>query len=155
MIEYDGYISGQAKKRFKKMEKQQFLLTISFAFLLVMPLVVTIARSISLFSIVGGYWVLMIITLGIVLFSSNRQLQKTLPKKITITSDFIVSIADQDTISRSVHEVKTILDYSEYYVMIFPMGRKTNRFICQKNLLSNGTEKEFKELFKDKIKRMD
>ena len=49
----------------------------------------------------------------------------------------------------SIAEVVKVLDKGEWYHIY--VESKEGRFICQKDLLTNGSLDEFEEIFKDKI----
>ena len=76
-------------------------------------------------------------------------------------------IIDNNTVSRSVvggketlvttplDKVKTILDYGDWYYIIFKFGDMSNSWICQKDLIVKGTNEEFEKIFEGKIKRIN
>ena len=70
-----------------------------------------------------------------------------------VDGDYIICIADKYTESRLINEVKSVLDYGEFYEIKFPFGRLSDKFICQKSLLSKGAIEEFEKMFQGKIKR--
>ena len=74
-----------------------------------------------------------------------------LPKKIYTDGELIVCIADKYTDSRFIHDVKKVIDHGEYYELIFPFGKVSEKFICQKSLLAKGTIWGFEALFDGKI----
>ena len=77
-----------------------------------------------------------------------------IPKKIVTDNDYIISIADKYSDSRNINDVKLVRDFGEFYEIIFPFGKISEKFICQKNLLVKGTIEEFEALFGDKIVRI-
>jgi len=73
------------------------------------------------------------------------------PYRIAIEDGYIVCQTNKETESRGFQDVKQIYDYGEWYSFVFVFGKKTTRFVCQKDLISKGTLKDFEELFKGKI----
>ena len=53
-----------------------------------------------------------------------------------------------------IQDVKKILDYGEFYAIIFYFPNADRRFICQKDYIVQGTIEEFEQLFKGKIVRL-
>ena len=47
----------------------------------------------------------------------------------------------------------SIIDYGEWYYVKFNLGDRDPYFVCQKDLLKNGTIEEFEALFEGKIER--
>lgn len=152
MIEYTGYISGTAQKYCEKISRRLVLKALSIAFLTVLPTIIILALAIDNWGIIVGYLFVIAISIGC-LYLPKKNIQSFLPKKITIDTDYIVSITDHDTASRSIDAVQTVLDFGDFYVINFCAGQKSDRFICQKNLLSKGTDDAFRNLFKAKIRR--
>ena len=56
-------------------------------------------------------------------------------------------------ICKSLSGVKSVFDMGTYYYIKFSTIKNTPIFICQKDLIVQGTIEEFEELFKDKIIR--
>lgn len=52
-----------------------------------------------------------------------------------------------------IKDVKNVYDHGEFYDLVFPFGKISGKFICQKNLLTEGTLAEFEALFDGKIVR--
>ena len=52
---------------------------------------------------------------------------------------------------RMLNSVKEILDYGEWYYFIFNYEDRDPYFVCQKDLLTQGTLEEFEALFEGKI----
>jgi len=151
MIEYTGYISGAAQKYCEKISRKLVLKALSVAFLAVLPTIIILAFAINNWVIILGYLFVIVISIGC-LYIPKKNIQSFLPKKITIDADYLVSITDHDIASRSIDAVQTVLDCGDFYVINFCAGQKSDRFICQKNLISKGSDDAFRDLFKEKIK---
>ena len=153
MIEFDGYISGNAEKYFFRQE-----------FLLVMLLCFFSMGGVLLFGILLGlrsdFWmiaqivavmfVFLPISCGFV-FSMKKVRRKMITKKIIINGDLISAITDTQPLTKNIADVKQVKEYLDFYAITFRFGNISNVFICQKDLLVNGTLDEFDELFIEKL----
>ena len=84
---------------------------------------------------------------------SKKNIQKITPKRIYIKDESITCEADSFVERRYIEDAKKLCDHGDFYEICFPIGRYSEKFICQKDLLSKGTLEEFEFLFKDKITR--
>ena len=55
--------------------------------------------------------------------------------------------------SRSIDDVKKVIDMGRFYDIIFYFPNQWANCICQKDLIVEGTIEEFEKLFEDKIVR--
>ena len=75
------------------------------------------------------------------------------PKKIFVQDEYIVCTADKWTEAKAVSDVKVVRDFGEFYDLVFPFGNASEKFVCQKSLLSKGTLEDFEALFEGKLER--
>ena len=75
------------------------------------------------------------------------------PKRIFVDEEYIVCVAEKYEEYRLISDADKLIDYGDFYYISFPFGKKSNNFVCQKNLLVKGTPEEFEELFADKVER--
>ena len=73
------------------------------------------------------------------------------PHRIYLENDTITCIAEKYVETKFWEDVKVVNDYGEFYELIFPFGNASDKFICQKSLLSNGKIEDFENLFGEKI----
>ena len=73
--------------------------------------------------------------------------------RIEISEDYLSSGVGRKYQLRDLADVKTVNDWGEWYEVIFYFPHKSVGFICQKDLLVEGTIEEFEKLFEDKIVR--
>ena len=97
---------------------------------------------------------LIIISIALVLCPPKSIIYK-LPKLIifNLEDDSITQEIEQVNNKphfRKISNIKAIHDYGEYYFITFKKDISDN-LVCQKNLLSIGTIKEFESYFKEKI----
>lgn len=151
MIEFTGYLTGAAKKYFFKRGIKYLQNIFLGAAILVSPPIVMFALKIQSLLLIVGY----IIATSVILIAPCLQVKsdkdKYVPKLIRIQDNILLSASDGITESRYIEEVKEVRDYGEYYALVFPMGKLSEKFVCQKDLLTKGTLEEFEALFEGKI----
>lgn len=152
MIEFNGYLSGKALEKFQENARKlgQNLFIVSL--LLLLPVIIYIAKIFREWMIIGIYCLLIIIFPVLLRLPNRKKADLGItPKRIYTDGEHIVCIADKYTESRLVDEVSKVLDYGEFYILVFPFGRVSEKFVCQKNLLTKGSIEEFEALFEGKI----
>ncbi len=154
MIEFDGYLHESAEKHFwkksAKMGQKVFILSLA----LLSPAVI-IPSIIS-----ENWWILIFYGLLFIFIplltripKSKKEKFEMTPKKIVIDEEYIVCTAVKYSESRLIEDVKTIIDYGDFYDINFPFGKVSEKFICQKDLMVKGTIEEFEKIFEGKIQR--
>lgn len=152
MIEFNGYLTGASRKfLFKKIINCLQYSTI-FAFTMVLPFIILLVKTFEALSILYIYFAAFL-CLMIVYRIIPKVGKSTIPKRIYITDNKMVCIADDFTEKRSVELVKKVYDYGEFYFISFYFGKISGNFICQKSLLTQGTIEDFEKLFDGKIER--
>lgn len=163
MIEFNGYLTGNALKYFYKryvrflqvFSSLMCFIGIPIFFLIfsnktrIWIILVTVISIFVIYSIFAPY-------LLIKLDKRRMELNKknNVPKQVYIKEDIIVCVSSQVVENRKITDVKEVEDYGEYYALRFSIfcGYSPN-FVCQKNLLIHGTLEEFEALFEGKITR--
>ena len=155
MIEFKGYISGAAEKAFFRKSRNILLKAYLFIFPTALSFVFLGGRllqsDVFIYAICA---LLLIIPLLFLIPPSKKDRRAMLPKRIYTEDDYIVCIADQYTDSKFISDVKEVVDHGEFYELTFPFGKISEKFICQKSLLTNGTLAEFESLFVGKLKKV-
>lgn len=75
------------------------------------------------------------------------------PNEIVIEEDCLESKGKKFDIIESLEYVKAVVDYGDWYDIIFYFPHKSLRFVCEKCLLKQGSISEFENLFADKLIR--
>ena len=60
-------------------------------------------------------------------------------------------MTDKSEEFRLIADAAKVIDYGDFYYISFPFGKISNNFVCQKDLLTQGTLEEFEALFEGKI----
>ena len=154
MIEFNGYLTGTARKHFfKRMDSftRRFLF---LAMLLNSPLILCIASWVQSLSVVLVYIsVLFIVPPLVSVLRSKKEKIAITPKRIFVEDEYIICVTDKYVETKAISVVKQVRDFGDFYDLVFPVGNVSDRFVCQKSLLSKGTLEEFEALFKGKIVR--
>lgn len=83
--------------------------------------------------------------------SPMKVLNLHLPKTVNINSEAISIESEKATTVRLIDNVKKVIDFGEWYHILFYFPHKSIYFICQKNLLIKGSIEEFEKLFEEKL----
>ncbi len=73
--------------------------------------------------------------------------------KITINGEYITNQSILYQGKKHLNKVKKIVATEKWYYIVFKWGDMSNAWICQKDLLVEGTLTEFEALFQDKLIR--
>ena len=156
MIEFTGYITGKAEKRFVQKSRRIGLIFSSFAILFALPIAFLIGKFVLhddafIYAMLAG---LSCIPLICFIPKGKKEHLSMLPKRIYTRDNHIVCVADKYTDSKLISDVTKVLDHGEFYELCFPFGKISEKFICQKSLLSKGSLDAFERLFKGKIVKL-
>lgn len=149
-IEFNGRLSGVAEKWFYKRTKDLGRFLTIWLACLVLPTMVIFFR---LFTVIVSLFGALVIYLATYIPYSKKEKEKIVPRRIYILNDCITSQANQTVETRYINDVKVVKDYGEFYELVFPFGKVSYGFICQKDLLVTGTLEDFERLFEGKIER--
>ena len=155
MIEFKGYLTRSALKHLRKSYFKVMWSILSIAFIIGAAIISSIIHiekwALAILLLIPVYIIFCVLCPYLIM-----RFDKThIPKHITIKDDMILCITDEiGAEGRKIGEVKVVRDYGEFYAVIFYGLNIHLHFICQKDLLTQGSINEFEELFAGKIKRM-
>ena len=158
MIEFNGEFSEKSKRYLLKENAiLGFVVSLILA-LFVTGIVVTIAIIYSLWIILLFLIVFVLLVVLVTLapyIQRKRTLELIVPTKIIINQDakyIQVYYRNSVIIEKKLSKIKKVIDEGKcYYIKLkFP---KIDGFLCQKDLLVDGTIEEFEELLQGKIVR--
>lgn len=79
---------------------------------------------------------------------------KIYPTTVSISDNgIIISESSMFWCEKTVEVVKAVIDCGDWYFLEFYMFNKSPHFVCQKDLISEGTIEEFEKIFDGKIIR--
>lgn len=73
---------------------------------------------------------------------------------IVIEGDTISAEGVQRSETRSIGDIKKVVDMGNCYKVYFYFPHKSNIFLCQKDLITQGTIEEFENMFSEAIQRV-
>lgn len=147
-----GTVSEKCKERILKTEQKNAFfagLCASIPFLIGNILLVIFDNYI--FALFLPIWVAAPFLSGI--RPSPKSYGLILPQMISIDSSVLCSSGVSYYETRKLDDVKKVVDYGEWYRIFFYFPYRSMRFVCQKDLIIEGTIEEFEELFADKMVR--
>lgn len=152
MIEFNGELSEKCKNYILKRESMISLISASIvSFLFMIPLLVVIFMYDWIFVI--AIPVLMIFVALSAVRPPEKYYGKIIPKRITINDDDMESCGEEFSCLGLVSQVKKVVDMGEWYHIFFNYPYRNPRFVCQKDLIKQGTLDEFEKIFEGKIIR--
>lgn len=159
MIEFNGYISGAAKKRFLRKWKNRALNSAGGTILAMFPVFVILSIIFRDATLVAFYAVIMfafvlLLLLIVSIPKSEKAIKAMITKRIRIDDGRIICTTDKGSEIVRISDVRVIREYDEFYEMDFSFFMMSEKFICQKNLLTQGTLEDFEKMFEDKLAEM-
>lgn len=157
MIEFNGYLTGTSQKFFckqiVKLQQKIILFTLIPIFIILMIVFYLMFDVIALYpEVIISEIILSALALLLPNIQTKKEKEKITPQKVYIDGDMIVSKSNAAVDTRFMKDVKEVRDYGEFYYFVFKAY--SYRFVCQKNLLTQGSLEEFENLFAGKIKKM-
>ena len=154
MIEFKGPLTGEAEKFLLKKQVQ----ILSRAMIIVAILFGTpiIVSAIFIDLAILLFLTPIVLMLAFSFITPGKNNQKTfMPKRVFIDleENMIVHQCEKMERFHNLDSVKRVFDYGDWYYFKFDYANRDMYFVCQKDLISQGTIDEFEELFKDKIER--
>ena len=157
MIEFYGELSNACKIDGAKRRAKNA----GIAFLIVTIIIGAIAITVG---IIRDTWVyalvLTVFFLAVTIFTFMPSIKRTLSFKIPsrlIIENGTISITalggKNPMKTKPLEKVKKVIDVGEWYYFIFKFGDISNSWVCQKDLIRQGTIEEFEKLFENKIVR--
>ena len=155
MIEFNGTITGRAEKFLWKKSRKLGLGILAVSFSLIFIPVLIICINTDYWDLMIGFSALCASTFLLTFIpKTKKEKEKLLPNKIFTDVEYIVC---QTKIGleefKLISDASKLIDYGDFYFISFPVGNLSDSFVCQKNLLTNGTLEEFEALFEGKIER--
>lgn len=153
MIEFTGYLSGEAEKHFWKKNKAFGIKIFLAAVIIVFPMVLYLTFQLQHYIAIGIYGIALIVTVPLMLINpqSKKDKKSLTPNRIFTDGESITCVTEKFTETRYIEDAKLVYDYGDFYEFVFPFGKVSHNFICQKSLLTSGTLEAFEKLFEHKM----
>lgn len=152
MIEFAGNLSEKNKKILGKSQLKNsciagWITAVLFAIIIT---VLTIKCS-PLFAL--GYLVCVLGGVASSVPIKHKYRELICPNNIVIDDDIITCYGKDFSQERNIKDIKQIDDYDDYYRIWFNFPNQSQVFLCQKDLLIEGSIEEFEERFASLIVR--
>lgn len=159
MIEFFGTLCEQCQRDISRRNRKMVAIVFTcFTILLgVIPTVVLYMKGDEDFYEFFGLAVLMSIV-AIIFWLPINVIRKP-PQGVStdilvqIDGDYVISSGYLGMQKKPIKKVKKVIDAGEWYYLVFKWSGINASFVCQKNLLTQGTLEEFEALFEGKIVR--
>lgn len=150
MLKFYGQISESNKKFIIKREKLIFFLASLIP--VIIGTILTIIAAIKINYIWFLFLIPILFFISIPLYPLGKKtLDLMIPTKIIINKQMIISEGNNYKCVRNSNDIKKIIDYGNYYQIYFNWPKKSYRFLCQKDLIVEGTIEDFEKIFSNKI----
>ena len=156
MIEFKGEITGNCKQYIMKRET-----VISCFGFIVGAGAISIPIIILSITCNAYIWLMMLLPAATVIagfipfFLKDYGLSKVkllFPTTISIDDEGEMTCENEEFHEyRHISQVKKVFDMGEWYAIYFYWPHRTIRYVCQKDLLCQGTLEEFEKLFQEKL----
>ena len=159
MIEFMGRLTGNAFKYYKKTMIKTSQIVLLIAFGIAMPIMFFVFNSIGGVDLEFMLFTALLFVLTAI-FSPYLILifaKGDVTRRIYINDGLVNAVSCEGrTRSAQICAIKNVKDFGDYYAMTLPgiCAIVSVYFICEKDLLTNGTIEQFEELFDGKIVRM-
>lgn len=151
-IEFNGLLTGEAEKYFRKKSVKFGLGIILVALGLFLPGVIALGVFGGIEEILFAYLALSVFLIAFAILPKGKKNRVSLtPKKIHTDGDSITVISEKYAETKFIEDAKIVYDKGEFYDIVFRIGNYSEKFVCQKSLLTKGSLEEFEELFEDKL----
>lgn len=148
-IVFEGELSEKNKNVIvKAQQRKNTVFGIIFGVLLCVPITLLVIK-VSLICI-ALYSMSVIMIIG-QCFPPSASL--VCPNTIVVDQEDVSSLGKIFSQHRKVYDIKSIDDCGDFYRIWFSFPHKSILFLCQKDLVVEGTIEDFEELFVDKIVR--
>ena len=152
MIEFKGNLTAESKRFLLRKQIKMQILSSSIAIsLFLLPIIFS-----AIFLNIMLLWLVLPLVLLAVfsLFKTSKSSQKTfMPTRIylDLEEETILQECEKAERFHILSSVKSVIDYGDWYYLVFNYEDRDPYFVCQKDLLTQGTLEEFEALFEGKI----
>ena len=151
MIRFEGNPTDEVKKLYLKNARKLGHKIVFISWLLLLPLFINMSFHLGRWGVLAIY--LLLVDVFHLLICCFRSKSLFMSKVIYIEDEYITALGDGFEEIRCINDAKCVIDHGGFYELVFPFGKVSDKFICQKSLLVQGSLEEFEALFKDKLRR--
>jgi len=158
MIRFEGELSGESKNFLMRTLFKMHL--VAGIINLVLWTVIFIAVAwITSYTLLLWFMILPVFWAVALILPPSKKAQRTfMPTAIFIDLDEKMIVHQCEGAAERFHSISSVNrvdDYGEWYHFVFEFGDRDVLFVCQKDLIVEGTIEEFESLFEGKIVRKE
>ena len=153
MIEFKGCITGNAEQYFWKRSRNILRNILITVISVLFPPVLIVSIMTECLEILIVYALISVSMLASLLIPKGKSGKSWLPKRIFTDEEYIVCTSEKYEEFRLIQDASCVSDFGDFDYIVFPIGKVSDKFVCQKDLLIQGTLEEFEALFDGKIER--
>lgn len=146
LIKFYGLISDDNQKVIVRQEKSILFFASLVTVLIFGALTIFVAIYVNLIFLL--FFIPLIFFLTIPLFPvSKKTLDSMIPLQVDILENVVVSSGENFKCTRLISDIKKVVDCGSYYQILFKWPKKTYKFLCQKDLIAEGSIEDFEKKF--------
>lgn len=152
MIVFEGKLSEQSKKAINKnLTLLKFVSMIITSVIVAIPITFLVIKDDLIWAVAYAFIPVLLIGGSLPVPKKNEYL--FCPTRILIdsSSNELSVILNNNKITRHFDDIVRVNDFGEHYKIKFKFPHKSIYFLCQKDLIVQGTLEEFEMLFQDKL----
>lgn len=152
MIVFEGKLSEQSKKAINKnLTLLKFVSMIITSVIVAIPITFLVIKDDLIWAVAYAFIPVLLIGGSLPVPKKNEYL--FCPTRILIdsSSNELYVILNNNKITRHFDDIVRVNDFGEHYKIKFKFPHKSIYFLCQKDLIVQGTLEEFETLFQDKL----
>ncbi len=151
-IVFEGELSEKNKKYFERGQDRDNRITMLIVAVLILVPVTLLVVKCGLYFI-SLYSLNIIFVVGAFVPIKKQYREGIYPEMIIIEGEDLKSLGKNSSVYKKMYDVKEVEDLGDSYRILFDFPGRSPMFLCQKDLITEGTIEDFEELFADKIVR--
>lgn len=149
MIVFSGKISQECEQVINKYETRHMRIMMGTVIAICIIFITIIALTLSKL-----FFIMLPVPLPLIfLMFPRKDTYKRMPRRVEIGEDYISIECDIYSQIEDFSSIKEVVDRGDWYHIVFYLPALCPYFICQKDLITQGTLEEFEKLFEDKLVR--
>ncbi len=151
-IVFEGELSEKNRKYFERGQDRDNRITMLIVAVLISVPVTLLVVKCGLYFI-SLYSLNIIFVVGAFIPTKKQDREGIYPEMIIIEDEELKCLCEKGSVHRKMYDVKEVEDWGDSYRILFDFLGRSPMFLCQKDLITEGTIEDFEELFADKIVR--
>lgn len=155
MIDFKGELTCKGRKYVLRKRSNMLMLVWTVVAIIILPFAFYVAKILGM--LFFWFYILMCVAVLIIFaLPAGKIDQKSfMPVRIffDLRDEIVVKKSETTESFHEISSIKAVYDYGDWYYLKFYASDRDLYFVCQKDLLVEGTIEEFEAMFADKIIR--